>query len=112
MTVPFKFAGLPPPNFLLALLTLIILSILGKFASGAIIGKRLHNSLETGLHIGVYTTPRGEFSIVLLAVVVGTATGISDLLFSLVVAYVIILSIVGSSFARHCDRICRTLHLP
>ncbi|MDI6884737.1 MAG: cation:proton antiporter, partial [archaeon] len=71
MMFPFKFAGLPPADFVLALLALIILSILGKFASGALIGKKLHGSLETGLRVGAYTTPRGEFSIVLLAVVLG-----------------------------------------
>lgn len=105
MMFPFKFAGLPSIDFVLALLALIALSILGKFASGALIGKRLHGSLETGLRVGAYTTPRGEFSIVLLAVVIGMRTGISELLFSLVVAYVIILSIIGSGFAKHGDRI-------
>jgi CPA2 family monovalent cation:H+ antiporter-2 len=103
MMFPFKFAGLPSIDFVLALLALITLSIIGKFASGALIGKRLHGSLETGLRVGAYTTPRGEFSIVLLAVVIGMGMGISELLFSLVVAYVIILSITGSSFAKHGD---------
>lgn len=104
MMFPFKFAGLAPADFVLSLLALITLSILGKFASGALIGKRLHGSLETGLRVGAYTTPRGEFSIVLLAVVLGMGTGISELLFSLVVAYVIFLSIIGSFFAKHGDR--------
>jgi CPA2 family monovalent cation:H+ antiporter-2 len=103
MLFPFKFAGLPSIDFVLALLALITLSIIGKFASGALIGKRLHGSLETGLRVGAYTTPRAEFSIVLLAVVIGIGMGISELLFSLVVAYVIILSILGSFFAKHGD---------
>ncbi len=109
MMFPFKFAGLPSIDFVLALLALITLSILGKFASGTLIGKRLHGSLETGLRVGAYTTPRGEFSIVLLAVVIGMGTGISELLFSLVVAYVIILSIIGSFFAKHGDRIGKAI---
>jgi len=105
----FQFTALPSADFLLALLALITLSIIGKFVSGAIVGKRLYNSLETGLRIGAYTTPRGEFSVVLLAVVIGTGTGISELLLSLVVAYVIILSLVGSLFARHGDRISKAM---
>lgn len=109
MMFPFKFAGLPPADFVLALMALITLSILGKFASGALIGKRLHGSLETGLRVGAYTTPRGEFSVVLLAVVLGMGTGISELLFSLVVAYVIFLSIIGSFFAKHGDRVGKAM---
>ena len=109
MLFQFQFATLSSAYFILALLALITLSILGKFASGAIIGKRLHGSLETGLRVGAYTTPRGEFSIVLLAVVIGTRTGNYELLVSLVVAYVIILSIVGSGFAKHGDRIGKAI---
>ena len=109
MMFQFQFATLSSTYFVLALLALITISILGKFVSGAIIGKRLHGSLETGLRVGAYTTPRGEFSIVLLAVVIGTGPGISELLSSLVVAYVIILSIVGSVFAKHGDRIGKAI---
>jgi len=107
MMFSFKFAGLPSIDFVLALLALIILSIVGKFLSGAIIGQRLHGSLETGLRVGAYTTPRGEFSVVLIMVVM--EIGILELLpsiellLSLVVAYVIILSIMGSFFAKHGD---------
>jgi CPA2 family monovalent cation:H+ antiporter-2 len=109
MMFQFQFATLSSAYFVLALLALITISILGKFVSGALIGKRLYDSLETGLRIGAYTTPRGEFSIVLLAVALGMGTGISELLVSLVVAYVIILSIMGSFFARHGDRISKAM---
>ncbi|MEA2032822.1 MAG: cation:proton antiporter [Euryarchaeota archaeon] len=109
MLFQFQFATLSSAYFVLALLALITLSIFGKFASGAIIGKRLHRSLETGLRVGAYTTPRGELSIVLLAVVIGTETGNYELLVSLVVAYVIILSIMGSGFAKHGDRIGKAI---
>ena len=109
MLFKFQFATLSSTYFVLALTALITISILGKFASGALIGKRLHGSLETGLRVGAYTTPRGEFSIVLLAVVIGMGTGISELLVSLVVAYVIILSIIGSGFAKHGDRIGKAI---
>ena len=109
MLFQLQFETLSSTYFVLALTALITLSILGKFVSGAIIGKRLHRSLETGLRVGAYTTPRGEFSIVLLAVVIGTGTGISELLSSLVVAYVIILSIIGSGFAKHGDRIGKAI---
>jgi len=109
MLFQFHFATLSSADFVLALTALITLSIFGKFVSGAIIGKRLHGSLETGLRVGAYTTPRGEFSIVLLAVVIGMGTGISELLISLVVAYVIILSIMGSGFAKHGDRIGKAI---
>jgi Kef-type K+ transport system membrane component KefB len=110
---PFKFAGLPSIDFVLALLALITLSIVGKFVSGALIGKRQHGSLETGLRVGAYTTPRGEFSVVLIMVIM--EIGIPELLpsiellFSLVVAYVIILSILGSFFAKHGDKIGKAM---
>ncbi|MDD3421869.1 MAG: cation:proton antiporter, partial [Methanocellales archaeon] len=108
MMFPFKFTGLPSIDFVLALLMLITLSIFGKFASGALIGKRLHGSLEVGLRVGAYTTPRGEFSIVLLAVVIGMGS-ISELLFSLIIAYVIFLSIVGAFIAKQGDRIGKAM---
>jgi CPA2 family monovalent cation:H+ antiporter-2 len=108
MTLPIRFA-LPSADFVLALLALITLSIAGKFISGALIGKRVHGSFETGLRVGAYTTPRGEFSIVLLAVAIGTGMSISELLISLIIAYVIILSIIGSFFARHGDRISKAI---
>ena len=113
MMFQFQFAALNSADFVLALLALIFLSIVGKFVSGAIIGKRLHGSLETGLRVGAYTTPRGEFSVVLIMVVM--EIGILELLpsiellLSLVVAYVIILSIVGSFFAKHGDKIGKAM---
>nr|QNO54636.1 glutathione-regulated potassium-efflux system protein KefB [Methanosarcinales archaeon ANME-1 ERB7] len=113
MMFQVQFAALNSADFVLALLALIFLSIVGKFVSGAIIGKRLHGSLETGLRVGAYTTPRGEFSVVLIMVVM--EIGILELLpsiellLSLVVAYVIILSIVGSFFAKHGDKIGKAM---
>ncbi|NOR77045.1 MAG: hypothetical protein GQ523_01125, partial [Methanophagales archaeon] len=96
MMFELQFATLNSADFVLALLALIFLSIVGKFVSGAIIGKRLHGSLETGLRVGAYTTPRGEFSVVLIMIVmeIGVLELLPsiELLLSLVVAYVIILS--------------------
>ena len=109
MMLPIKLSGLPSTNFIIALLTLIALSILGKFVSGAVIGTRVHDSLEKGLIIGAYTMPRGEFSIVLLAVAIGTGVSVSELLSSLIIAYVIILSLIGSSIARYGDKIGKTM---
>ena len=113
MMFQLQFATLNSADFIIALLALIFLSIVGKFVSGAIIGKRLHGSLETGLRVGAYTTPRGEFSVVLIMVVM--EIGILELLpsiellLSLVVAYVIILSIMGSFFAKHGDKIGKAM---
>ncbi|MBA7555799.1 hypothetical protein ES705_48486 [subsurface metagenome] len=45
----------------------------------------------------------------LLAVVIGMETGNYELLLSLVVAYVIILSLIGSFFAKHGDRIGKAI---
>jgi len=42
-------------------------------------------------------------------VVIGMRTGNYELLISLVVAYVIILSIIGSGFAKHGDRIGKAI---
>ena len=113
MMFQLQFATLNSADFIIALLALIILSILGKFVSGAIIGKRLHGSLETGLRVGAYTTPRGEFSVVLIMIVmeIGVLELLPsiELLLSLVVAYVIILSITGSFFAKHGDKIGKAM---
>ena len=108
MMFRFQVTAWNSTDFILALLALIVLSIAGKFVGGAIIGERLHGSLETGLRVGAYTTPRGEFSVVLIMVVMEIGIELlpsSELLLSLVVAYVIILSIMGSFFAKHGDRI-------
>jgi CPA2 family monovalent cation:H+ antiporter-2 len=113
MMFELQFATLNSADFVLALLALIFLSIVGKFVSGAIIGKRLHGSLETGLRVGAYTTPRGEFSVVLIMIVmeIGVLELLPsiELLLSLVVAYVIILSIMGSFFAKHGDKIGKAM---
>ncbi|RCV64358.1 monovalent cation:H+ antiporter-2, CPA2 family [Methanophagales archaeon] len=113
MMFQLQFATLNSVDFVLALLALIFLSIVGKFISGAIIGKRLHGSLETGLRVGAYTTPRGEFSVVLIMIVmeIGVLELLPsiELLLSLVVAYVIILSITGSFFAKHGDKIGKAM---
>ncbi|KAF5436794.1 monovalent cation:H+ antiporter-2, CPA2 family [Candidatus Methanophagaceae archaeon] len=113
MMFKFQLAALNSADFVLALLALIVLSILGKFVSGAIIGKRLHGSFETGLRVGAYTTPRGEFSVVLIMVVmeIGVLKLLPsiELLLSLVVAYVLILSIVGSFFAKHGNMISKRM---
>nr|QNO56556.1 glutathione-regulated potassium-efflux system protein KefB [Methanosarcinales archaeon ANME-1 ERB7] len=113
MMFKFQLAALNAADFVLALLALIFLSILGKFVSGAIIGKRLHGSFETGLRVGAYTTPRGEFSVVLIMVVmeIGVLELLPsiELLLSLVVTYVIILSIVGSFFAKHGNMISKRM---
>jgi len=108
MMLPINFASFPLA-FIPPLLALLALSILGKFISGLIIGKKLHNSLETGLKIGAYTMPRGEFAIVLLAVALGMGVYISEMLISLAVAYVIIISLLGSFIAGHGDRIGRIM---
>jgi len=113
MMFQLQFATLNSADFVLALLALIFLSIVGKFISGAIIGKRLHGSLETGLRVGAYTTPRGEFSVVLIMIVmeIGVLELLPsiELLLPLVVAYVIILSITGSFFAKHGDKIGKAM---
>lgn len=111
MIFEFKFAesGLSIYHFVLAFLALITLSIIGKFLSGALIGKRLHGSIETGLRIGAYTTPRGEFSVVLLAIIIEMGMSIPEPLFSLVVTYVIFLSLIGSFIAKYGGRIGKRL---
>jgi CPA2 family monovalent cation:H+ antiporter-2 len=112
MMFRFQVTAWNSADFVLALIALIVLSIAGKFVGGAIIGERLHGSLETGLRVGAYTTPRGEFSVVLIMVVMEIGIELlpsSELLLSLVVAYVIILSIMGSFFAKHGDRIGRVI---
>jgi len=101
--IPVTFTALPPLDFILICLALIALSLLGKFISGALIGKKLHDSFETGLRIGAYTTPRGEFSVILLAIALERDLGISDLVVSLIVGYVIILPIIGALLAKNGD---------
>ncbi|MEA3488051.1 MAG: cation:proton antiporter [Euryarchaeota archaeon] len=115
MMFKFQLAALNSADFVFALLALIFLSILGKFVSGVIIGKRLHGSCETGLRVGAYTTPRGEFSVVVIMVVmeIGVLELLPsiELLLSLVVTYVLILSIVGSFFAKHGNRISKRVFM-
>jgi CPA2 family monovalent cation:H+ antiporter-2 len=108
--LPVTFSAFPPVDFILVCLALIVLSLLGKFVSGAVIGKRLHNSLETGVRIGAYTTPRGEFSVILLAIALERHMGISDQMVALIVVYVILLPIIGSLLAKNGDRIGKAVN--
>jgi CPA2 family monovalent cation:H+ antiporter-2 len=76
-----------------------LLAIGSKVFSGLIVGKLLHNSFASGLEIGDYTIPRGEFAVI-LAAIYGSAV-----VSTTVAAVVVITSIFGSFTSRFSGNI-------
>jgi CPA2 family monovalent cation:H+ antiporter-2 len=98
----FFFAAsiqLPERISVTILLSLILVSIIGKFLSGAIIGRVVHKSTPSGMEIGASMVARGEFSI-LLASIYGV-----DEISAMVALVVVVMSIAGSITARYSHKI-------
>ena len=90
---------LPERISITILLSLILVSAIGKFLSGIIIGRVVHKSVPSGIEIGASMVARGEFSI-LLASIYGAGE-----LSAIIALVVVIMSIAGSITARYSFKI-------
>ncbi len=78
-----------------ALIAVIIATVVGKFAAGAVIGRVLHGSLASGVEIGATTIARGEFSILVAAL-----SGV-EVVKTVVTVTVIATSLIGAVTAKY-----------
>jgi len=90
---------LPEKIPITVLLSLILVSVIGKFLSGIIIGGVVHKSVPSGIEIGASMVARGEFSI-LIASIYGSGE-----VSAIVALMVIVMSITGSITARYSHKI-------
>jgi CPA2 family monovalent cation:H+ antiporter-2 len=95
VTVDLFSGGISP----LAIIVICLVAILSKFASGMVIGKRIHGSSISGVEIWSNTISRGEFSIA-IAALYGSAV-VSGTIASMV----IVTSIVGAFAAKYSGRL-------
>lgn len=93
-------------------LAIAMVGLLGKVATGWVIGWRQGMRKATRLRLGFLLAPRGEFSIVVASTAVALAVPASDRLPALVAVYVLALSLVGPLLVTHGDPLIRALTRP
>lgn len=96
--ISVSFSGAPS---LIFLASVIVLALVTKLFSGALIGKAIHGRALSGIDIWADTASRGEFSI-LLALLYG-----SPVVVPVVAALVVVTSCVGSFTGKYSIRIRR-----
>lgn len=85
----------------------VVVSVVGKLASG-IAGGRLYGlDQRRSIRVGVGMIARGEFSLVIaaLAVAAGTSEALRQLVPAFAVGYVLVMSIVGTVAMRYADSV-------
>ena len=98
VTVLIDVAGL--------LLVAIVVTTLGKLASGTVSGRRYGLDRHRSYRVGVGMVPRGEFSLVLAAIASGVGTGaLGSIIPAFAVGYVLAMSVLGTVFIQHADRV-------
>jgi len=85
------------------LLAAVALTTTSKLVSGYLSGRQYGLDDRRAMRVGIGLVPRGEFSLVIAALVAGAGVG-SDLA-TFAVGYVLVMSVVGSVLIQHADRI-------
>jgi CPA2 family monovalent cation:H+ antiporter-2 len=100
-------------SVLLPLAVLVVVTAATKVVSGFYGGRAYGLSDRRSLRVGLALVARGEFSLVIaaLAVSAGTTPVLSRTIPALVVGYVLVMSILGTTLMRHSDVIERALGL-
>jgi CPA2 family monovalent cation:H+ antiporter-2 len=97
------------------LVVAVVVSVLGKFASGVVGGRRYGLDDRRAFRVGVGLVPRGEFSLVLAALAaragaqMGGETALAETIPAFAVGYVLVMSVVGTTAMRHADVIAKPL---
>jgi CPA2 family monovalent cation:H+ antiporter-2 len=81
----------------------VVLTTASKLASGYLSGRQYGFETRRSIRVGIGLVPRGEFSLVIAALVAGTGVGGDVATFA--VGYVLIMSIVGSLLIQYADAI-------
>jgi CPA2 family monovalent cation:H+ antiporter-2 len=97
------------------LVVAVVVSVLGKFASGVVGGRRYGLDDRRAFRVGVGLVPRGEFSLVLAALAaragaqMGGETALAETIPAFAVGYVLVMSVVGTTAMRYADVIAKPL---
>ncbi|WP_276273264.1 cation:proton antiporter [Haloarcula litorea] len=82
------------------------LTTLGKLVGGVLSGRVYGLDRRRSLRVGLALVPRGEFSLVLVALAVEVGTGrLGGVLPAFTVGYVLVMSVVGSVLVGEADRV-------
>ncbi|GAA0248978.1 cation:proton antiporter [Haladaptatus pallidirubidus] len=97
-------------DVLLLLGVAVVVTTVGKFASGTVSGRFYGLDRTRSFRVGFGMVPRGEFSLVLSTLAVSVGTGaLGDLIPAFTVGYVLIMSILGTLLIQHADRVTNAL---
>ena len=92
------------------LLAAIVLTTASKLLSGYLAGRHAGYDDRRALRVGIGLVPRGEFSLIIAALVAGTGVGAAGVdlgtdIAVFAVGYVLVMSVVGSLLVQHADRV-------
>jgi len=84
----------------------VVATTLGKLVSGTLSGRVYGLDRRRSLRVGLGLVPRGEFSLVIVALATGVGTGrLGSVLPAFAVGYVLVMSVVGSLLVGRADSI-------
>ena len=84
----------------------VVATTVGKFLSGTLSGRFYDLDRRRSLRVGLGLVPRGEFSLVIVALATGVGTGrLGSVLPAFAVGYVLVMSVVGSLLVGRADSI-------
>jgi len=84
----------------------VVATTLGKLVSGTLSGRVYGLDQRRSLRVGLGLVPRGEFSLVIVALAAGVGTGrLGSVLPAFAVGYVLVMSVVGSLLVGRADSI-------
>ncbi|MDS0280503.1 cation:proton antiporter [Haloarcula onubensis] len=84
----------------------VVATTLGKLVSGTLSGRVYGLDQRRSLRVGLGLVPRGEFSLVIVALAAGVGTGrLGSVLPAFAVGYVLVMSVVGSLLVGRADAI-------
>ncbi|WP_277543409.1 cation:proton antiporter [Haloarcula laminariae] len=88
------------------LVVAVVTTTAGKLVSGVLSGRVYGLDRRRSLRVGLGLVPRGEFSLVLVALAAGVGTGrLGSVLPAFAVGYVLVMSVVGSLLVARADAI-------
>ncbi|WP_327051285.1 cation:proton antiporter [Halomicrococcus gelatinilyticus] len=93
-------------DVVLLLASAVVLTTVGKAASGTLSGRTYGLDARRSLRVGLGLVPRGEFSLVIAALASGAGTEtLRSVIPAFAVGYVLIMSVLGTVLIQHADGI-------
>ncbi|WP_440009908.1 cation:proton antiporter [Halomicrococcus sp. SG-WS-1] len=98
-------------DVVLLLASAVVLTTVGKVASGTLSGRVYDLDGTRSLRVGLGLVPRGEFSLVIAALAAGSGTEtLRSVIPAFAVGYVLVMSILGTILVQHADGITNIIH--